>query len=138
MTGFEIFWPVLAHVLLVFALYALLSMRRAAVVRAGKANRSEFRENREEPSESLVVRNSIANQFELPVLFHVCCVLLYLTETDNPVALALAWLFVVLRYAHAFVHVTSNRLEHRGPLFLAGFVTLAAMWAWLSLWMAMN
>jgi hypothetical protein len=138
MTGFEILWPVLAHVLLVFALYALLSMRRAAVVRAGKAKRSEFRENREEPSESLVVRNSIANQFELPVLFHVCCVLLYLTEADDLVSLALAWLFVVLRYAHAFVHVTSNRLEHRGPLFLAGFVTLAAMWAWLSLWMAMN
>ncbi|AFL49072.1 hypothetical protein ABIE78_005163 [Sinorhizobium fredii] len=138
MTGFEIFWPVVAHVALVFMLYALLSMRRSAVVRAGKAQASQFRENRQEPSESLVVRNSIANQFELPVLFHACCVLLYVTEADNLLSVGLAWLFVALRYAHAFVHVTSNRLRHRGPLFLAGFVTLAAMWAWLSLWMAMN
>ncbi|ASY55419.1 MAPEG family protein [Sinorhizobium sp. CCBAU 05631] len=138
MTGFEIFWPVVAHVALVFALYALLSTRRSAVVRAGKAEPSEFRENRGEPSESLVVRNSIANQFELPVLFHACCVLLYITAADNLLAVGLAWVFVGFRYAHAFVHVTSNRLRHRGPLFLAGFVMLAAMWAWLALWMAMN
>ncbi|PDT85617.1 MAPEG family protein [Sinorhizobium sp. BJ1] len=138
MTAIEIFWPVVAHVALVFMLYALLSMRRSTVVRAGKAQASQFRENRQEPSESLVVRNSIANQFELPVLFHACCVLLYVTEADNLLSVGLAWLFVALRYAHAFVHVTSNRLRHRGPLFLAGFVTLAAMWAWLSLWMAMN
>ncbi|ASY61833.1 hypothetical protein SJ05684_c03670 [Sinorhizobium sojae CCBAU 05684] len=138
MTGFEIFWPVLAHVALVFALYALLSRRRVALVRAGKVDSSQFRENREEPSESLVVRNSIANQFELPVLFYVCCVLLYVTEGDNPAALGLAWLFVALRYAHAFVHVTSNRLKFRRPLFMACFVALAAMWAWLAVWMAMN
>ncbi|WP_018238886.1 MAPEG family protein [Ensifer sp. BR816] len=138
MTGFEIFWPVVAHVALVYMLYALLSLRRSAVVRAGKAQSSQFRENRQEPSESLVVRNSIANQFELPVLFYACCVLLYIAEADNLLAVALAWLFVGLRYAHALVHVTSNRLRHRGPLFLAGFVTLAAMWTWLALWMAMN
>jgi hypothetical protein len=138
MTGFEIFWPMVAHVALVFALYGLLSMRRSAVVRAGKAESSQFRENREEPTESLVVRNSIANQFELPVLFHVCCVLLYIADADNLASVGLAWLFVALRYAHAFIHVTSNSLRHRGPLFLASFVTLAAMWAWLSIWMAMS
>jgi hypothetical protein len=86
----------------------------------------------------LVVRNSIANQFELPVLFHVCCVLLYIVDADNLASVSLAWLFVALRYAHAFIHVTSNSLRHRGPLFLASFVTLATMWAWLSIWMAMS
>lgn len=138
MTGFEIFWPVVAHVALIFSLYALLSRRRVALVRAGKAEASQFRENREEPGESLVVRNSIANQFELPVLFYLCCVLLYISEGDNLVALALAWLFVALRYAHALVHVTSNRLKFRRPLFMACFVTLVAMWVWLSMWMAVN
>ncbi|THK35676.1 hypothetical protein EHS39_23955 [Ensifer sp. MPMI2T] len=136
MTGFEIFWPMVAHVALVFALYALLSARRASLVRTGKVETSQFRENRHEPAESLVVRNSIANQFELPVLFHVCCVLLYITEADNLVSLGLAWLFVALRYVHASVHVTSNRLRYRRPLFITGFVTLLAMWGWLCVWMA--
>jgi hypothetical protein len=136
MTGFEIFWPMVAHVLLVFVLYALLSYRRVGLVKAGKVQVSQFRENREEPGESLVVRNSIANQFELPVLFHVCCVLLYITEADNIVSLVLAWLFIASRYLHAFVHVTSNRIRYRRPLFMAGFATLGGMWIWLSVWMA--
>ncbi|WP_457582388.1 MAPEG family protein [Ensifer canadensis] len=138
MTGFEIFWPMVAHVLLVFVLYALLSIRRVGLVRAGKVQVSQFRENRDEPAESLVVRNSIANQFELPVLFHVCCVLLYITEADNIISLALAWLFIASRYMHAFVHVTSNRIRYRRPLFMAGVATLGGMWIWLSVWMAMS
>ncbi|ATA98125.1 MAPEG family protein [Sinorhizobium meliloti] len=138
MTGFGIFWPMVAHVALVFALYALLSTRRASLIRTGKIDASLFRENRDEPGESLIVRNSIANQFELPVLFHLCCVLLYLTEADNLLSLGLAWLFVALRYAHAFIHVTSNRLRYRKPLFMAGFLVLVAMWTWLSVWMAMS
>ncbi|WP_331373484.1 MAPEG family protein [Sinorhizobium chiapasense] len=138
MTGFEIFWPMVAHAALVFALYVLLSARRVSLVRAGKVEASQFRENRHEPAESLVVRNSIANQFELPVLFHVCCVLFYITEADNLVSLGLAWLFVVLRYVHAAVHVTGNRLRYRRPSFIAGFVTLLVMWIWLSVWMAMS
>lgn len=138
MTGFEIFWPMVAHVALVFALYALLSARRVLLVRAGKIEASVFRENRDEPDESLVVRNSIANQCELPVFFHLCCVLLYVTEADNILALGLAWVFVALRYAHAIIHVTSNRLRYRRPLFMAGFLVLVAMWTWLSVWMAMS
>ncbi|MCM5691417.1 MAPEG family protein [Sinorhizobium meliloti] len=138
MTGFGIFWPMVAHVALVFALYALLSTRRASLIRTGKIDASLFRENRDEPGESLIVRNNIANQFELPVLFHLCCVLLYLTEADNLLSLGLAWLFVALRYAHAFIHVTSNWLRYRQPLFMAGFLVLVAMWTWLSVWMAMS
>ncbi|MGE6781205.1 MAPEG family protein [Ensifer adhaerens] len=138
MTGFEIFWPIVAHVLLVFCLYALLSFRRMGLVRAGKANAGQFRENRDEPGESLVVKNSIANQFELPVLFYVCCVLLYITEADNIVSVVLAWLFVALRYVHALVHVTNNRIRYRRPLFMAGFAAVFAMWVWLAVWMAMS
>lgn len=135
MTGYEMFWPVIAHAGLVYVLYMLLSLRRRQMVQAGKAETSDFRENRSEPPESLVVRNSIANQFELPVLFYVCCVLLYITEADNLFAVVLAWIFVVLRYLHAFVHVTSNNLQYRSPLFAAGYVVLATMWLWLAVWM---
>lgn len=135
MTGFEMFWPLLAHVLLVYLLYGLLSLRRGKDLREGRMEKSDYRENRDEPVESLYVKNSIANQFELPVLFYACSILLYITEADNLVAVGLAWLFVILRYAHAYVHVTSNDLRYRSPLFAAGFVVLAAMWAWLAGWM---
>ncbi|MBB2691876.1 UNVERIFIED_ORG: hypothetical protein GGI63_002766 [Rhizobium esperanzae] len=138
MTGYEIFWPLLAHVALVYGLYALLGQRRAKMVRAGKIAKSDYRENRDEPAESLAVKNCLANQFELPVLFYACCILLYVTEADNLAAVGLAWLFVALRYAHAAVHVSSNNLRYRSPLFAAGYLTLAGMWLWLAAWMVMG
>ncbi|AXA41397.1 MAPEG family protein [Rhizobium leguminosarum] len=138
MTGYQIFWPLLAHVALVYGLYALLGFRRAKMVRVGTIAKSDYRESRDEPAESLVVKNCLANQFELPVLFYACCILLYVTEADNLVALGLAWAFVALRYAHAAIHVTSNDLRYRSPIFAAGYLALAAMWVWLGAWMVMS
>lgn len=129
-------WPMIAHVALIYILYFLLSRRRIAAVKAGRADAGQFRENREEPAESLTVRNCVANQFELPVLFYAASILLYVVDADNPVTVALGWLFVALRYAHAYVHVTSNRLRYRRPLFIAGFFTLGALWLWLAVWLA--
>lgn len=131
MTQTAIFWPMIAHVALVVALYALLGMRRAAAVKAGKARISQFRENLNEPEDSLFVRNCLSNQFELPVLFHTVCLALHVTGGDGAWAVALAWLFVLSRYAHAAIHVTSNRIRHRQPAFIAGFAVLIVLWAML-------
>ena len=129
-------WPMIAHVALVFCLYLLLSSRRMGAVKEGRARPDQFRENREEPAESLVVKNAIANQFELPVLFYAVSILLYLVDADNTVTVAGGWLFVALRYAHAYVHVTSNRLRYRRPLFIAGLMVVMALWIWLGVWLA--
>ena len=140
MTGYEMFWPLVAHAVLVFILYALLGWRRHTMVKAGRIRISQFRENHAaaEPVESLVVRNCIANQFELPLLFHACCIVLYVTQADNLPAVILAWMFVATRYAHAFVHVTSNNLRYRSPLFALGFIVLGGMWVWLGIWLAFS
>ena len=131
-------WPMIAHVALVVVLYLLLSARRMRAVREGRARPEQFRENREEPADSLLVRNSIANQFELPMLFYAVSILLYLLDADNPVTVAGGWLFVALRYAHAYVHVTSNRLRYRRPLFIAGMLVLVLLWVWLAVWLALT
>lgn len=131
-------WPMIAHVALVFCLYLLLSFRRVDAVKGGRARPEQFRENREEPPESLVVKNAVANQFELPVLFYAVSILLYLVDADNPVTVVGGWLFVALRYAHAYVHVTSNRLRYRRPLFIAGLLVVMLMWIWLGVWLAMT
>jgi hypothetical protein len=36
-------------------------------------------------------------------------------------------MFVLARIAHAYVHVTSNRIDRRGPLFLIGATALCLM-----------
>jgi hypothetical protein len=41
-------------------------------------------------------------------------------------------LFVLSRYVHAYIHVTSNGIRHRQPAFTAGLVAVALLWLWLA------
>ncbi|MDS7596230.1 MAPEG family protein [Agrobacterium tumefaciens] len=132
------FWPMIAHVLLVFSLYALLFYRRKKYSLVDRDAVLRYKERGEEARESLLVNRNIANQFELPVLFHVACLLLYITDADNIVTVVLAWLFVLSRCGHSFVHVTSNSLRYRAPLFAAGFAILVCLWGWLAIWLALE
>lgn len=131
-----IFWPMMAHVLLVYAVYILMRLRRGRAIENGSARISQFRENRDEPAESLFVRNNLANQFELPVLFHAACLALFVTGNAGALAIGLAWIFAISRYGHAYVHVTSNRIRYRQPLFVIGFVAAGLMWLLLALRLA--
>ncbi len=132
------FWPMIAHAFLVFILYGLLLYRRKNQTLTSKDALTQYREKGVEGQASFLVNRNIANQFELPVLFHAICVLLYITDADNVVTVVLAWLFVISRYAHSYVHVTSNRLRYRAPLFGIGFALLVCMWAWLAIWLALE
>jgi hypothetical protein len=128
MSGETIFWPVLLQVVLTFAIYGVVSIRRVGSIKAGTTKPSDFRVPIVEPEASATAIRSLNNQFELPILFYVCCLTLFVLGAVSAIAVGLAWAFVISRYAHAFVHVTSNRLKHRRPLFIAGFLIAAAMW----------
>ncbi|WP_036484371.1 MAPEG family protein [Nitratireductor basaltis] len=128
MTQTAIIWPMIAHVLLVYIVYVLVLLRRTAAVKAGNATVAQFRENQNEPSESIFVRNNLANQFELPVLFHAVCLALAVTGGATGLAVTLAWIFIASRYAHAVVHIRGGRIGHRQKLFGLGFLVLAIMW----------
>lgn len=127
-----IFWPMIAHAALVYLVYALISRRRSAAVAAGTATPAQFRQNQVEPDESLFVRNNLSNQFELPTLFHPVCIALFVTGGAGAIPVALAWVFVASRCAHAAVHVTTNRIRHRRPLWIVGFAANGLLWVWLA------
>ncbi|WP_430305863.1 MAPEG family protein [Rhizobium sp. 0TCS1.26] len=131
-------WPMIAHAALVLALYVQLSRRRVAAVKAGRATVAQFRENLREPEESLFVHNNLKNQFELPMFFHIVCLALFAVDGDNIGTVVLAWLFVASRYVHAYIHVTTNRIRHRRPAFIAGVATLLGLWVWLAVWLALT
>lgn len=138
MTQTAIIWPMIAHVALVFFVYVLLGMRRRQAVMSGETRISSFRENQNEPPSSLFTRNNLENQFELPVLFHACCLAMFVTGAAGIWAVVVAWLFVVSRVAHTAIHVTSNRVRFRQPAFLAGFLALGVMWGMLAIHLLTN
>jgi hypothetical protein len=80
------------------------------------------------PKRTTQVANAFANQFELPVLFYVLTILEYVTHLAGIVFVVLAWVFVIFRILHVYVHVTSNNVRVRGPLYGVGALALAIMW----------
>ncbi len=131
-----ILWPMLAQVALIYWMYFLISNRRIKAVKSGLARSSQFRENQDEPEESLFVRNNLTNQFELPTLFFPLCIALFVTEGVTWLTVTLAWLFVASRYIHAWIHVTTNRIRHRRPVFATGWLVMGVMWVIFALQIA--
>jgi len=131
-----IFWPMIAHVVLVYIVYAVMARRRFGAVRSGAVKPGQFKVRGNEPEVSATVSSNLMNQFELPVLFHVLCLALYVTNGVNYLTLALMWIFVVTRYVHAFIHTTSNRIVWRYKAFFAGAIVLALCWLWFALHIA--
>ncbi len=80
------------------------------------------------PKHTRQVGNCFANQFELPVLFYVLTILEIVTRHADIVFVVFAWIFVLSRLVHAFIHTTSNRVMYRGNWYGVGALALIAMW----------
>ena len=76
----------------------------------------------------LQIGNAFHNQLELPVLFYVVVLLALTTQALDVIICVLSWMFVLSRFVHAYIHVTSNRLDRRNAVFLVGAIALALMW----------
>jgi hypothetical protein len=127
MNGEAIFWPMLVQMLLTFAIYGLVSLRRIGAIKSGQAKASDYRIPSIEPEPSATAARSLINQFELPVLFYAACLVLFVLGAAGQFAVFLAWLFALVRIGHAYVHVTTNRLRYRRPLFIVSFFIALAL-----------
>jgi hypothetical protein len=130
MTVQAILLPLFAQVLLTFVLLFCMARFRMGDFKAGVArpDNISLREANWSPR-TMQFANSYSNQFELPVLFYVLTILAYVTHLAGLIFVILAWIFVICRYAQAFVHVTSNKVRVRGLFFIISAIVLAIMWA---------
>ena len=123
-----IFLPVLVQVLLTLVLYIALQRVKTRAVRAGEVDESRRGLHDDAwPDYVQQVNNNIRNQFELPVLFYVLCVVLWALQTTGVSVQVLAWIFVLSRIAHAWVHTHSNVVPIRRRIFTVGVIVLLAM-----------
>jgi hypothetical protein len=119
---------VLAQGVLVFIVTGFLYRERIPQILQGKVRIREIAvEKSNWPERSRLTENAYGNQFEMPVLFYVAALLaLYLGATL--IEAILAWVFVVSRYVHAFIHLTSNNVVHRFFAFAFGATIVAVAW----------
>ena len=126
--------PVFVLVGLTFALLLWMAgARRQALVGGETRVRDVALGQPNWPARTTQVGNSFKNQFELPLLFYILIALaLPLRHADLFIVL-MSWVFVITRFAHAGIFVTSNDLRRRSLAWFAGVLVLFAMWIYFAL-----
>src|ERR1700704_4442354 len=85
------------------------------------------------PDRATQIGNCFANQFELPLLFYILIALALPLRRVDLFLVLMSWVFVVTRFAHAGIFVTSNDLNRRSLAWFAGVLVLFAMWLYFAL-----
>lgn len=118
---------------LTFAVAVRMYFARVGAARAGRVKVRDFRlgESAAVPPEVALPNRNFMNLLEVPVLFYVACIILYVLNAADALALVLAWLYVALRAAHSLVHLTTNNVIHRLAAFAASNVVLLGLWVLL-------
>jgi hypothetical protein len=126
--------PVFVLVGLTFALLlGMAGARRQALVSKETKIRDIALGQPNWPTRATQIGNCYRNQFELPVLFYVLIALALPLRHADFVIVLLSWVFVVTRFAHAGIFVTSNDLNRRSLAWFAGVLVLLVMWVYFAL-----
>jgi len=75
-----------------------------------------------------VSRQTLKNQFELPILFYFLVSLILTFDVFTKIDLIFAWVFVISRYLHCYIRLTSNYVPNRAKLFQLGLYTIIVWW----------
>jgi hypothetical protein len=140
MQASQLIYPMFAMVLLTATVLARLFRARVRSVREGVLPASYFRtfQGGLEPDYAVKPARHFANLFEAPTLFYAVCLAAMVANAVGPVMLALAWCYVGLRLAHAYIHLGANRVRYRVRAYFASWLVLVAMWADLAVGVAMR
>jgi len=126
-----IFYPVLVLVLHTFVVWCWMYVVRIRKAISESIPMSAFRDQRTAaatPGVQTTVSDNLVNLFELPVLFYMASVVLYVTSGVTGSVLAIGWFYVATRVAHSLVHITYNKVMHRFSIYIVGSIALWAIW----------
>ena len=129
MEGNAILQPLIAMILVTLVVWTALYVRRIRflVTHRVDAQRVSTPEKVAAviPEQVQYPANNFKNLFELPVLFYVLCLYLYVTGSADTAFVIAAWAFVALRAVHSVIQCTTNIVMHRFAVYMAG---AAALW----------
>ncbi len=125
-----LYMAILAQLAIPIMVLLLNAKRKSAERRAGNVDPESVINNTAWALPVVLTSNSLANQFQLPIIFYVLSLTLLQLGQVDWVVLGLAWWFVTLRWIHAYVHVTSNYIPMRFGSFLASSLGLLALFVY--------
>jgi hypothetical protein len=121
--------PLFVEVALTFAMMFWMASARTAAIKARQTRIADIALGQANwPARVQQISNSYASQFQIPVLFYLLTVLVIITRHADIVFVVMAWLFVVSRLVHAYIHTSSNYVPRRFGAFAIGSIILLVMW----------
>jgi hypothetical protein len=129
----ELIYPMAAMVLLTFVVLTRMFRSRVNAVKAGNANAGYYKTYQEggEPRETAALSRQLVNLFESPTLFYAACIAGMVTGQNATTLIVLAWIYVLLRIVHAYIHTGSNKLQPRVRAYFTSWLVLLGMWGTL-------
>ena len=115
-------WTLVVLLLIPFA--RVRSARRREVV----VDDFKYGESATVPPAVSIPNRNFMNLLELPMLFYVVCLLLYVTGGASSLTITLAWSYVALRGVHSAIHLSYNHVIHRLAAFSLSNVALVLLW----------
>jgi hypothetical protein len=106
--------PVFVLVGLAFALLLWMATERTRALKGRQTRLKDIALGQQNwPEHATQIGNCFSNQFEIPVLFYILIALALPLHKADLVIVLLSWVFVVTRFAHAGIFVTSNNVQQR-------------------------
>ena len=134
MSGQFVLLPVFVLVGLTFALLLGMAATRRGALVSGQTKPSDVVLGQAKwPARAAQIGDCYSNQFELPLLFYVLVAIALPLRHMDYVMVLLSWVFVVTRFAHAGIFVSSNDLKQRSLAWFSGVLVLFAMWLYFAL-----
>ena len=82
----------------------------------------------EVPDYMAVSRQTLKNQFELPIFFYFLISIILVFDKVSQLDIIFAWLFSASRYLHCYIRLSSNYVPYRAIVFQFGMFVLIVFW----------
>jgi hypothetical protein len=140
MKNLDILYPLLALAGWTFLVLLTIPFVRVRSVRRREIGPSDFKygESPAVPPGVSIPNRNYMNLLELPMLFYVVCMVLYVTAGASPMAGFVAWAYVILRVVHSLIHLSYNHVLHRLAAFTLSNVALVSLWVMAGVHVASN
>ncbi len=105
----------------------MFKVRKKAVI-DNHVHYTYFKSYQGETTEYLqIVQNHFNNQFQIPMVFFLVCVLTIAMEKVSTITIILAALFILSRIIHSLIHLGGNHLIKRAATYFTGVILVGIM-----------
>ena len=124
-----ILYPVILMMLLTLLLYVKNYLDNSRGVKDQSLKFKYFKAYQGDVPEYVAVsRQTLKNQFELPIFFYFLISVILAFDKVSQLDIIFAWIFVISRYIHCYIRLTSNYGPNRAKVFQVGLFILIIWW----------